>query len=176
MDAASQAAAAALRASPPVNPFAVMNAVGLVASALVGSSKAIREEFDRFGIAIVATALKMLAFGVVAVATVKAVGGVPADGEGSSEERSESDGVLADILLDRAPFVLFDDFYASGAVLGGTAYPLVDLAGATGRAAAVICVVVTVVTRLLAVTRDRELLTIRRLRLRKGDRSSVDSV
>ena len=138
-----------------------MNAVGLVASALVELSKAIREEFDPFGIAVVATALKMSAFGVVAVATVNAVGGgVLADGEGSSEERGESDGVLADILLDRAPFVLFDDFYVSCAALSGTAYPLVDLAGATGRAAAVICVVVTVVTRLLAVTRDRELPTV----------------
>lgn len=53
MNAANQAAAAALRASSPVDPFAVMNAVGLVASALVGSSKAIRGEFDTFGVAIV---------------------------------------------------------------------------------------------------------------------------
>jgi uncharacterized membrane protein YeiH len=35
------------------DPFAVMNTIGLVAFALVGSSKAIREEFDVFGIAIV---------------------------------------------------------------------------------------------------------------------------
>jgi len=49
MDAASQAAAAALRASPPVDPFAAINAVGLVAPALVELSKAIREEFDPFG-------------------------------------------------------------------------------------------------------------------------------
>ena len=144
MDAASRAAAAALRASPPVDLVAAMNAVGLPAFATTG--------------AIVATAAEVSAFGAVAVATVNAVdGGVLAEGEGSSEERSESDGVLADILLDRAPFVLFDDFYASCAVLGGMAFLLVDLAGATGRAAAVICAVVTVVTRLLAVTRDREL-------------------
>ena len=222
MDAASQAAAAVLRASPPVDPFAVMNAVGLVAFALVGSSKAIREEFDLFGVAIVglamafaggvtrdllvarvplalrtpseiafgflgvglavglravlrspdehpvtlvadavglaafattgaivATAAEVSAFGVVAVATVNAVGG----------------GALADILLDRAPFILFDDFYASCAVLGGTAYLLVDLAGGTGRAAAVVCAVVTVATRLLAVTRDWELPTVQGLGL-----------
>lgn len=35
--------------------FAVMNTIGLVAFALVGASKAIREEFDLFGIAIVET-------------------------------------------------------------------------------------------------------------------------
>ena len=72
---------------------------------------------------------------------------------------------LASLLLDRAPFILFDDFYASCAVLGGTAYLLVDLAGATGRAAAVVCAVVTVATRLLAVTRDWELPTVQGLGL-----------
>ena len=98
--------------------------------------------------------------------TVDAVGGgVLAGGEGSSEEKSEFDGVLADILPDRTPFILFDDFYASGAVLGGTASLLVDLAGATGRAAAVVRAVVTVPTQLLAVTRDCELPTVQGLGL-----------
>lgn len=45
-------------------------------------------------------------FGVVAIATINAVGG----------------GAFADILLDRSPFILLDDFYASCAVLGGIAY------------------------------------------------------
>ena len=108
----------------------------------------------------------MSAFGVVAVVTVDAVGGgVPAEGEGSSEERSESDGILVGILLDRAPFILFDDFYATSAVLGGTAFLLVDLAGATGRAAAVVCAVVTVATRLPAATQDWELPTVQGLGL-----------
>lgn len=158
----------------PVDPFAVMNAAGLVAFALVGATKAIREEFDLFGItvvglatafaggvtrdvlvgrvplalrstgevgfgalgvllavgasavlarpddhsiaqaadavglaafttagAIVAAGADLPAFGVIAIATVNAVGG----------------GVAADVLLDRSPFVLFEDFYASCAVL-----------------------------------------------------------
>ncbi|MUW15131.1 trimeric intracellular cation channel family protein [Halorubrum sp. CBA1125] len=191
------------------NPFAVMNTVGLVAFALVGSSKAIREEFDVFGIvivglamafaggvtrdllvarvplalqspieiglgllgvslavalsvvssspdthpvtlvadaiglaafattgAIVATATGVSAFGVVAIATINAVGG----------------GAVADILLDRAPFILFEDFYASCAVIGGSAYWVVGALGATESTAAVACAAVTVVTRLAAVT------------------------
>ncbi|MDF9744901.1 trimeric intracellular cation channel family protein [Natrinema salsiterrestre] len=191
------------------DPFAVMNAIGLVAFALVGSSKAIREEFDVFGIlivglamafaggatrdllvtrvplalqspleiglgllgvalaialsvvlsspdthpvtlvadaiglaafattgAIVATEAGLSAFGVVAIATINAVGG----------------GAVADILLDRAPFILFEDFYASCAVLGGSAYWLAGTVGAAESTAAVACAVVTVVTRLAAVT------------------------
>ncbi|ELY98685.1 hypothetical protein C482_11425 [Natrialba chahannaoensis JCM 10990] len=191
------------------DPFAVMNTIGLVAFALVGSSKAIREEFDVFGIAIVglamafaggitrdllvtrvplalqspieislgllgvglaialsvvlsspeqhpvtivsdaiglaafattgaivATAAGVSAFGVVAIATINAVGG----------------GAFADILLDRAPFILFEDFYASCAVLGGSAYWLVGTVGGAEGLAAVVCAAVTVVTRLAAVT------------------------
>jgi len=193
------------------DPFAVMNTIGLVAFALVGSSKAIREEFDLFGItivglamafaggvtrdllvarvplalkssseivlgfcgvllavalqlvlwspdehpvtlvadaiglatfattgAIVATEANMSAFGIVAIATVNAVGG----------------GAFADILLDRAPFILFDDFYASCAVFGGTMYLLAGALGAGTSIAATVCALVTVTTRLVAVTRD----------------------
>jgi uncharacterized membrane protein YeiH len=149
------------------NPFAVMNTIGLIAFALVGSAKAIREEFDLFGItvvglamafaggmtrdlfvnrvplalqsptelglgllgvglaitlsavltspdthpialvsdaiglaafattgAIVATQANVSAVGVVAIATINAVGG----------------GAVADVLLDRSPFILIDDF------------------------------------------------------------------
>ena len=199
------------------DPFAVMNTIGLVAFALVGASKAIREEFDVLGVtivglsmafaggatrdllvtrvplalqspaeitlgllgvglavalnlvlsapethpatlvsdaiglaafattgAIVAAAAGVSAFGIVAIATINAVGG----------------GAVADVLLDRAPFILFEDFYASCAVLGGTAYWAADALGATGSTAATVCVAITVGTRLTAVTYDWELPTV----------------
>ncbi|SEP09063.1 UPF0126 domain-containing protein [Halogranum amylolyticum] len=44
---------------------------------------------------IVATQADIPVFGVVTIATINAVGG----------------GAVADILLDRSPFILFDDFY-----------------------------------------------------------------
>ncbi|ADD04126.1 UPF0126 family protein [Natrialba magadii ATCC 43099] len=208
------------------DPFAVMNTIGLVAFALVGSSKAIREEFDVFGIAIVglamafaggvtrdllvtrvplalqspieiglgllgvglaialsvvlsspeqhpitivsdaiglaafattgaivATEAGVSAFGVVAIATINAVGG----------------GAFADILLDRAPFILFEDFYASCAVLGGSAYWLVGTVGGAEGLAAVACAAVTVVTRLAAVTYSWSLPTVHHLG-RQGNR------
>jgi len=201
------------------DPFAVMNTIGLVAFALVGSSKAIREEFDLFGVAvvglamafaggttrdilvsraplvlrspveicpallgvclaiglnavlsspethpvtlvsdaiglaafttagaIVATEAGLFAFGIVAVGTVNAVGG----------------GAFADILLDRAPFIFFEDFYASCTVLGGTAYWLVGAIGGGGAAAAS-CAIVIVGTRLIAVSYDWGLPTVQRL-------------
>jgi uncharacterized membrane protein YeiH len=191
------------------DPFLIMNTIGLVAFALVGSAKAIREEFDLFGIvvvglatafvggvtrdllvnrlplvfqssteislgllgsglavalsvslrapdehgitvvsdaiglaafattgAIVATNAGVSAFGVVAIATINAVGG----------------GAFADILLDRSPFILFDDFYASCAVLGGCSYWLVDSIGIIDGGAAVACAAVTVTVRVVAVT------------------------
>jgi uncharacterized membrane protein YeiH len=192
------------------DPFAVMNTVGLVAFALVGASKAVREEFDLFGVAvvglamafaggvtrdllvarvplalrspveillglvgvalavglsawlaspdehpvtlvadavglaafattgaIVATDAGVSAFGVVAVGTINAVGG----------------GALADILLDRSPFILFEDFYASCAVCGGIAYWLVGALGGPSGVAAATCAAVTVGLRLVAVAR-----------------------
>ncbi|RLM70694.1 trimeric intracellular cation channel family protein [Halorubrum sp. Atlit-8R] len=198
------------------DPFAAMNTVGLVAFALVGASKAVREEFDLFGVAvvglamafaggvtrdllvsrvplalrspveillgllgvalavglsawlaspdehpvtlvadavglaafattgaIVATDAGVSAFGVVAVATINAVGG----------------GALADILLDRSPFILFEDFYASCAVLGGIAYWLVGVLGGPSGVAAAACAAVTVGLRLVAVARGWRLPT-----------------
>ncbi|WP_435073703.1 trimeric intracellular cation channel family protein [Halorubrum sp. HHNYT27] len=198
------------------DPFAVMNTVGLVAFALVGSTKAVREEFDLFGVAvvglamafaggvtrdllvnrvplalqspveialglvgvglavalgvvladldthpitlaadaiglaafattgaIVATEAGVSAFGVVAIATINAVGG----------------GAFADILLDRAPFILFDDFYASCAVLGGVTYWALVSLGGLGGVAAGACAAVTAVTRLIAVAYGWELPT-----------------
>ncbi|WP_425492213.1 trimeric intracellular cation channel family protein [Halovivax limisalsi] len=201
-----------------------MNTIGLVAFALVGSAKAIREEFDLFGIAvvglamafaggttrdllvnrvplalqspieiglglcgvglaialsavlrapethpitlvadaiglaafattgaIVATGASLPAVGVVAVATINAAGG----------------GAVADVLLDRSPFILFEDFYASCAVLGGSAYWVATSAGAAGPAAAAACAIVTVGTRLAAVTFGWSLPTMQRLGLRR---------
>lgn len=190
-----------------VDPFAVMNTIGLIAFALVGATKAIREEFDMFGVtvvglatafaggmtrnllvnriplalsspvemglglvgvglaigisaalesadthpltllsdaiglatftttgAIVATQADIPAFGVVAVATINAVGG----------------GAVADILLDRSPFVLLDDFYASCAVLGGSAYWVIVTAGGSNGTAATVCAAIVVGTRIAA--------------------------
>ncbi|MFC3959377.1 trimeric intracellular cation channel family protein [Halovivax cerinus] len=204
------------------DPFAVMNTIGLVAFAFVGASKAIREEFDLFGItivgltmafaggatrdlfvmrvplalqspveialgilgvglaialrvvlaspdthpitlvadaiglaafattgAIVATGAGVSAFGVVAIATINAAGG----------------GAAADILLDRAPFILFEDFYASCAVLGGTAYLLAGALGVADGTAAGACAAVTVGTRLVAVTRGWHLPSVQELGL-----------
>ena len=210
------------------DPFAVMNTVGLVAFALVGASKAVREEFDLFGVAvvglamafaggvtrdllvvrvplalrspveillglvgvalavglstrlaspdehpitvaadavglaafattgaIVATGAEVSAFGVVAVATINAVGG----------------GALADILLDRPPFILFEDFYASCAVAGGVAYWLVGTLGAPSGLAAATCAAVTVGVRLLAVAYGWRLPTAKQLDERISGRS-----
>ena len=205
------------------DPFAVMNTIGLIAFALVGSSKAIREEFDVLGIvivglamafaggatrdllvtrvplalqspieislglfgvglatvlsivlltpethpvtlvadaiglaafattgAIVATEAGVSAFGIVTIATINAVGG----------------GAVADILLDRAPSILFEDFYASCAVLGGSAYWVVGTVGAAESTAALVCALVTVGTRVAAVVFDWNLPTVQTLGLR----------
>jgi uncharacterized membrane protein YeiH len=205
------------------DPFSVVNTVGLIAFALVGAAKAIREEFDLFGIAvvglamafaggvtrdllvsrvplalqssteiglgllgvglaialsavfpspdthpitlvsdavglaafattgaIVATEVSVSGFGVVAIATINAVGG----------------GALADVLLDRSPFILFDDFYASCAVLGGSVYWGAVSAGTAGSTAAIACALVTVGTRLAAVTYGWSLPTMQNLERR----------
>lgn len=205
------------------DPFAVMNTIGLVAFALVGAAKAIREEFDLFGItvvglatafaggvtrdllvnrvplvlqspveialgflgvglavvlsvslttpdehvitivadaiglgafattgAIVATDAGISALGIIAIATINAVGG----------------GATADILLDRSPFILFDDFYASCAVLGGSSYWIIERVGVIDGGAAIACASVTVTIRLVAVTRDWHIPSIQDLKSR----------
>lgn len=210
----------------PLDPFTAMNTVGLVAFALVGATKAIREEFDVFGVAvvglvtafaggatrdllvnrvplalrslgeislgmlgvalavglsvvldspddhpitllsdavglaafatagaIVATDAGVSAFGVVAVATINAVGG----------------GAFADVLLDRSPFILFEDFYASCAVLGGTTYWGVTAVGGTGSIAAAACAAVTVGTRIAAVSYGWDLPTAQTLGLARDE-------
>ncbi len=205
-----------------IDPFAVMNTIGIIAFALVGATKAIREEFDMFGVtvvglatafaggmtrdllvnriplalsspveiglgllgvglafgvsaalesadshpltllsdatglaaftttgAIVATQADIPAFGVVAIATVNAVGG----------------GAVADILLDRSPFILLDDFYASCAVLGGSTYWVVVTAGGSNGTAAAVCAVIVVGTRIGALIYGWSLPTAQRLGL-----------
>jgi uncharacterized membrane protein YeiH len=72
-------------------------------------------------------------------------------------------GAFADILLDRSPFILFEDFYASCAVLGGATYWLAGAGGAAGGTAAILCAAVTVGTRLVAVTYDWRLPTAQEL-------------
>ena len=204
------------------DPFAVMNTVGLVAFALVGASKAIREEFDLFGItivgltmafaggttrdllvtrvplalqtpieiwlgllgvglaialnvvlstpdthpitlvsdaiglaaftttgAIVATEAGVSAFGVVAIGTINAVGG----------------GAVADVLLNRSPFILFEDFYASCSVLGATAYVLLSSVAGVESVAAAVCAGTTVLVRLVAVSCDWHVPTVQELGL-----------
>jgi uncharacterized membrane protein YeiH len=112
----------------------VSDAIGLAAFATTG--------------AIVATEAGVSAFGIVAIATINAVGG----------------GAFADILLDRSPFILFDDFYASCAVLGGCAYWLVDTLGGVDGSAAVACAAVTVTVRVVAVTQEWYVPTVEHLK------------
>ncbi len=195
-----------------LNPvFEVVNAIGLIAFALVGSSKAVREEFDLFGVlivglltafgggtardllvdrmpmvlqsewnvlfgfcgvllaiglryaiavpdehritvcadavglaafattgAIIASDAGLPAFGVVTIATINAVGG----------------SVLADICLDRQPFILFQDFYASCAVLGGSSFWIVAGLTPGTTVAAAVCAGTTVLIRFVAIGRD----------------------
>jgi uncharacterized membrane protein YeiH len=198
--------------------FYIANAVGLIAFALVGASKAIREGFDPFGVtvvglvtafgggttrdllvnrvplslqtltnigfgvvgisvavvlsllyrdpdrhpislaadavglaafttagAIVASEVGVSPFGVIAVATINAVGG----------------GAMADILLDRSPFVLIRDFYASCAVLGGFAYWYLLALGGDANLAASGSAGITLVTRVAAVRFGWRLPTVR---------------
>lgn len=203
-----------------VNPFIVMNTIGLIAFAFVGASKAIEADFDVFGItivglamafaggvtrdilvgrvplalqtfseislglfgvglaiglhlvrsspethpitvvsdaiglgafatagAIVATEAHISVFGIIAIATINAVGG----------------GAFADILLDRAPFILFEDFYASCAVLGGISYVFAGLLSLPDGTAAGLCAIVTIGIRLAAVSYNWELPTVEEL-------------
>lgn len=202
------------------DPFAVMNTIGLIAFAFVGSSKTIREEFDVLGITIVGLAMAFaggvtrdllvtrvplalqspieislgllgvvlaivlsvvltapethpiaLVADAIGLAAFATTGVIVATEAGVSEFRiiavatinAVGGGAVADILLDRSPFILFEDFYASCAVLGGSAYWIVGALGAAGGTAAAVCAIVTVVTRLAAVTYDWHLPTVQNL-------------
>jgi uncharacterized membrane protein YeiH len=208
------------RVGAVIAPFAVMNAVGLVAFALVGASKAIRAEFDLFGVVVVGLAtafaggvtrdllvtrvplalqaptevgfgllgvalavalsvardapddhpvvLSVDALGLAAFATTGAIvalgtglGGVGA--VAVAPVNAVGGSVVADLLLDRSPFVLLEDFYASCAVIGGTTYWAANALGATGSVAAAACAMATLGTRSLAVRYGWRLPTARAL-------------
>ena len=196
--------------------FGVMNAVGLVAFALVGSLKAIDEDLDVLGVAVlgyltalgggtlrdalvnrVPTVLSsttdvwfagggvvlavllagriderdlldralvtvpdavglaafaatgaivgaetgVSAFGVVVLGTLTGVGG----------------GTLTDVLLDRVPFVLYEDFYATCAVAGCVAFLAARSLGLNAQVAGLACAAVALALRLLALRLGLEL-------------------
>jgi uncharacterized membrane protein YeiH len=202
-----------------------MNAIGLVAFALVGATKAIREEFDVFGIAVVGLATAFAggttrdllvnrvplvfrsfgelglglfgvglavgvsvvldspdshpvtlvsdAVGLAAFATAGAIVAMDAGVSGAgvviiATVNAVGGGAFADILLDRSPFILFDDFYASCAVLGGSTYWLVATVAGAESVAAATCAAVTVGTRLAAVSYGWSLPTAQVLGLAEG--------
>lgn len=202
-----------------VTAFEAMNAVGLVAFAIVGSLKAVEAEFDVLGVgvlgvltalgggatrdvlvgrvpamlqstsdvsfALLGVALAVLLarrvgttlldhpavvvpdaiglaafattgalvgheagvspFGVVVLATVTGVGG----------------GLVSDVLLQRVPFVLADDFYATCAVAGSVAFWLVAAADQSTAVAAAACAGATLGLRLLAIRGNWRLPTVR---------------
>ncbi|MFC3478405.1 trimeric intracellular cation channel family protein [Halobacterium litoreum] len=202
-----------------VTPFEAMNAVGLVAFAIVGSLKAADAEFDVLGVAVlgVLTALGggatrdvlvgrvpamlqstwdvgfallgvavavLLArrvgarlldhpvvmlpdaiglaafattgalvghdagvtpFGVVVLGTVTGVGG----------------GLVSDVLLQRVPFVLAEDFYATCAVAGSATFWLAVEAGASTAVGAGVCAALTLSLRVVALRRNWRLPTVR---------------
>ena len=202
-----------------VTAFDAMNAVGLVAFAIVGSLKAAEREFDVLGVAVlgVLTALGggatrdvlvgrvpavlqstadvgfallgvLLAvslarrvggglldhpavllpdavglaafattgalvghsagvspFGVVVLGTVTGVGG----------------GLISDVLLQRVPFVLAEDFYATCAVAGSAAFWVVVAANHGTAVGAAVCAGLTLALRLLAIRYEWRLPTVR---------------
>ncbi|GAA0653251.1 trimeric intracellular cation channel family protein [Salarchaeum japonicum] len=102
----------------------VPDAVGLAAFAATG--------------ALVGVSAGVSSFGVVVLATLTGVGG----------------GTISDVLLDRVPFVLTEDFYASCALIGGVLFVLAVDAGVGRRTAALACAGVVFALRLLAVHRE----------------------
>jgi uncharacterized membrane protein YeiH len=106
------------------------DAVGLAAFATTG--------------ALVAAEAGLSPFGVVALATITAVGG----------------GAIADVLLGNTPFVLKEDFYATCAVLGGVAFWILSTNGFSEDVAAVACAAVVLTLRLVALRRRWRLPTV----------------
>jgi len=189
--------------------FLIMNIVGLLAFAVVGSLKAIREGLDLFGITVlgtmtalgggitrdllvnhIPTALKSVVdmsvaligvwlaiviykifkkdisnrffilipdaiglaaftttgaiiaynadvsfFGIILLATLTGIGG----------------GVISDILLGKVPSVLRDDFYASCAIIGSISFYITILSTNSLNTAAVICSLIVLMVRILAI-------------------------
>jgi len=106
-----------------VTAFEVMNAVGLVAFATTG--------------ALVGHAAGVSLFGVAVLDTVTGVGG----------------GLVSDVLLQRVPFVLAEDCYATCAVAASAVFWAVVAAGYSTAAGAVTCAALTLGLRLLAIRR-----------------------
>jgi uncharacterized membrane protein YeiH len=104
--------------------FLVSDAVGLSAFAATG--------------ALVGADAGLTPYGVVALATVTAVGG----------------GSIADVLIDRVPVVLREDFYATPALLGGLAFWVGQAAGAPAGVPAGACAAVVFGVRMLALRYD----------------------
>jgi len=102
----------------------VPDAVGLAAFAATG--------------ALVGVDAGVSSFGVVVLATLTGVGG----------------GTISDVLLDRVPFVLTEDFYASCALIGGALFVLAADAGVGQRTAALACAGIVFALRLVAVHRE----------------------
>jgi uncharacterized membrane protein YeiH len=96
--------------------------------------------------ALVGWAAGVSPFGVVVLATLTGVGG----------------GSLADLLLTRVPVVLREDFYATPAALGGTAFWGAQAAGVPAPLPTAACVSVVAGLRLLALRYDWHLPTLRR--------------
>ncbi|WP_136588487.1 trimeric intracellular cation channel family protein [Salinigranum halophilum] len=113
------------------NPlFLFSDALGLAAFAATG--------------ALVGTSVGLSPFGVVALATVTAVGG----------------GSIADILLGRVPVVLREDFYATPALAGGVSFWALSTVGAPAAVSTLVCTVSVLGLRGLALTYDWQLPTV----------------
>jgi len=113
------------------NPlFVLSDALGLAAFASTG--------------ALVGTSVGLSPFGVVALATVTAVGG----------------GSIADILLGRVPVVLREDFYATPALAGGVSFWILSEAGASAGLSTFVCTVSVLALRGLALKYDWKLPTV----------------
>ena len=113
-----------------LNIGSVSDALGLAAFASTG--------------ALVGTGVGLSPFGVVALATVTAVGG----------------GSIADILLGRVPVVLREDFYATPALVGGVSFWILSEVGASAGLSTLVCTVSVLALRGLALTYDWQLPTV----------------
>lgn len=94
--------------------------------------------------ALVAADAGLSAFGVVVLATVTGVGG----------------GLVSDVLLQRVPFVLVEDFYATCALVGGVVFWTATSVGVGDGPSAAVCAAVVLGLRTLAIRREWELPTV----------------
>ena len=113
------------------NPlFLLSDALGLAAFAATG--------------ALVGSSVGLSPFGIVALATVTAVGG----------------GSIADVLLGRMPVVLREDFYATPALAGGVVFWGLSTLDVSASVSALTCTVSVLVLRGLALRYDWQLPTV----------------